>query len=288
MLTTDLFFWYVAIVLAVITKALKINPYLIIISFEPPPSPLSVSLFSHTHTKLKSYFWGIAFHQTWKRFSETCCCYWVFQWETTVSIHLKFYAAVLRKKLLWFSKYLCISSVVSIKGMRADIKAPSWIVSPWQPWLYFPAQVWSGVTSRNEPAKPYEVHNNPWLGLAGRPGFNLRVVVECLPCCTPMMKGWHIILACSRKMFLGGFSVIVRGWAKNVLLQTRSMQTCVSLIWFISCTEQFNYMKREWKFFVCLGQQLFLYPRKQDDNETFCYPTSETQKDPSDKKKKQF
>lgn len=39
---------------------------------------------------------------------------------------------LLKEKLLWFSKYVCTSSVVSIKGMWADIKACSWIIYPWQ------------------------------------------------------------------------------------------------------------------------------------------------------------
>lgn len=75
------------------------------------------------------FFFFPACHQTQKTslFPEGA----VIQRYTTVSIHLKFNAAV-KEKLLWFSKYVCTSSVVSIKGMWADIKACSWIIYPWQ------------------------------------------------------------------------------------------------------------------------------------------------------------
>ena len=87
--------------------------------------------FFLTYTKYKPHFGYCISPDMETSLSPQGAVVTEFQWYTTVSIHLKFYAAVERTSL-WFSKYLCTSSVVSIKGTWADIKASSWIIYPWQ------------------------------------------------------------------------------------------------------------------------------------------------------------
>lgn len=59
---------------------------------------------------------------------------------------------LLKELLLWFSKYLSTSSVVSIKGTWADIKAPSRIIYPWQPDCTFHLKCEAELQCRNETA----------------------------------------------------------------------------------------------------------------------------------------
>ncbi len=107
--------------------------------------------FSLTHTKYKPYLgYCISPDMETSLFPQGAVVA-EFQWYTTVSIHLKFYAAV-ERTLLWFSKYLCTSSVVSIKGTWADIKASSWIIYPWQLDCTFHLKCEAELQCRNETA----------------------------------------------------------------------------------------------------------------------------------------
>lgn len=75
-------------------------------------------------------------------------------------------------KELWFNKYLCTSSVVSIKGTWADIKASSWIIYPWRLDCTFHLKCEAMLQCRNKTA-------NLLLGLQQGPTEEAILVFSC-------------------------------------------------------------------------------------------------------------
>jgi len=88
--------------------------------------------FISPHTLNTSHILGIAFHQTWKHHIFLKVMLLLSFSDTQLFPFISNSLQLLKDLLLWFSKYLCTSSVVSIKGTWTDIKASSWIIYPWQ------------------------------------------------------------------------------------------------------------------------------------------------------------
>lgn len=154
---------------------------------------------------------------------------------------------LLKELLLWFSKYLSTSSVVSIKGTWADIKAPSRIIYPWQPDCTFHLKCEAELQCRNETANlqpgPRQLLTEmATLGFTCKMWWDVYNLIKGT--CIILVKMWEIerkkktLYKCIRqrlqKSYFWCFSLTWWGLIMHPLSKMRSVQlTCYCFLFLL-------------------------------------------------------
>lgn len=121
--------------------------------------------FPLVHTKYKPHFWVLHFTRHFLKVLVVLSL-------SDIQLFPVISNSMQLLKELWFSKYLCTSNVVSIKGTWADIKASSWIIYPWRLDCTFHLKCEAMLQCRNKTA-------NLLLGLQQGPTEEAILVFSC-------------------------------------------------------------------------------------------------------------